>query len=321
MEHQSVPIIQSTQEGKILSESPADWKSFQEKFRRQHCVRFPAFIGGELLRKIQDQVDRAEFLEAKYGTIGTELTMEYNGSLSLLQFLANDPTLFQSVDRITGCGRIGCFRGRVYRMIPASGHYDSWHRDVGRDRKLAMSVNLGRKPYQGGSLQIRDRVSKRVLHEVHNVGPGDAILFLIDDDLQHRITPLEGSVPKTAYAGWFCSVPEFKSVLKRGKRRLSRKQLGIQVQDLNIQAKIPRGVAYQRYEGKTAIIHPETGNISELDAVGSRLWNLLEETGALRKVFEVMSREYDVKPSVLEKDILQTIQELTEEGLLEIVRR
>jgi predicted 2-oxoglutarate/Fe(II)-dependent dioxygenase YbiX len=68
-----------------------------------------------------------------------------------------------------------------------------------------MSVNLTPEVYFGGTLQLRDPHSHRMLQEVANTGPRDAILFRIGSDLQHRVTPVNGTLPKSAYAGWFQS--------------------------------------------------------------------------------------------------------------------
>ena len=97
--------------------------------------------------------------------------------------------------------------GRVYRMIPGSGHYDSWHSDMIGHRMIGMSINLSPEPYSGGVFQLRERDSEQILYEVANTGLGDAILFRLADHLQHRITDVDGTIPKTAFAGWFQSEP------------------------------------------------------------------------------------------------------------------
>jgi hypothetical protein len=74
---------------------------------------------------------------------------------------------------------------------------------------VAMSINLSAKPYSGGVLEIRTRESGKVLHRTANTGPGDAILFRVAPGLQHRVTAVEGEVPRTAYAGWFIAGTDF----------------------------------------------------------------------------------------------------------------
>ena len=100
-------------------------------------------------------------------------------------------------------------------MIPDCGHYDSWHDDLIEHRIIAMSINLSTEIYSGGLLQIRNRNSEEIIQEVANVGFGDAIVFRLANSLQHRITNVEGIVPKTAFAGWFRSQPDFLSFLSK----------------------------------------------------------------------------------------------------------
>jgi hypothetical protein len=170
-----------------------------------------------MLRAIQQKVSEVDFRERVHEGIGPnkELCVAEENSLShMLLFLVNNVGLFQFVETVTGCGPIGCFTGRVYRLVPGRGHHDSWHSDRGEHRMIAMSVNLSTGVYSGGALQIRDRSSGQIVHEVANVGFGDAILFRLADHLQHRLTEVEGDVPKTALAGWFCSRPDFFALLK-----------------------------------------------------------------------------------------------------------
>src|SRR5262249_32806614 len=159
----------------------------------------------------QCDIDRTEFCRKIHGNLGAELSSANDVVLSLLHLLTNDPGLFQTIQQITGCGPIGCFTGRVYRMVPGEDHYDSWHNDMVEDRMVAMSIKLSSELYLGGILQIRDRRSQRIVHEVANLGLGDGIVFRLDHSLQHRITNVEGTVPKTAFAGWFRSQPDFLS--------------------------------------------------------------------------------------------------------------
>jgi hypothetical protein len=98
-------------------------------------------------------------------------------------------------------------------MVSGSGHYD-WHDDVSEDRMVALSINLSKEIYSGGILQIREWESQRIIQEAANVGFGDGILFRLADSLEHRVTDVEGRVPKTAFAGWFRSQPDFLSMVK-----------------------------------------------------------------------------------------------------------
>ncbi|MEO6060810.1 MAG: 2OG-Fe(II) oxygenase, partial [Thermoflexales bacterium] len=104
--------------------------------------------------------------------------------------------------------------GRVYRMAPGEGHFDSWHGDVGQGRQIALSINLGSADYEGGLLQLArsDSDSSDLLAEIANTGAGDALVFRIAPWLRHRVTDIAGTVAKTAYAGWFRTYPDFQTL-------------------------------------------------------------------------------------------------------------
>src|SRR6185295_5586851 len=88
-----------------------------------------------------------------------------------------------------------------------------WHSDMDGNRMVTLSVNLG-DPYEGGVLQLRERPSNRVVHEVANTGPGDAILFALGDHLEHRVGAVTGGTTKMALAGWFQRTPAALEALR-----------------------------------------------------------------------------------------------------------
>lgn len=201
-------MIQLAAEGLLGSLGDGDAAALREQFERDHCVRLERFVSPAALAMVRRYIDEVAFVHRVHDGVGTELCLSDGRAFRLMFFLVNDPALFATIRRITGCPRIGCFTGRLYRMVPGNGDYDSWHTDVIEDRMIGMSVNLG-EPYEGGVFQIRDCTSNRPPRELPNVVPGDAILFRIDERLEHWITPMAGTAPKTAFAGWFRSAPEF----------------------------------------------------------------------------------------------------------------
>lgn len=188
----------------------------RSQFDREHYVRLPQLFEPALLRFIQTEIDRGEFYERVHQGIKSnkELCMKQNSAFGALLLFMNDEKLFKMIQSITQCDRIGCFEGRVYRVIPGHGHHDAWHSDMAENRLVAMSINLSTEVYTGGMLQIRDSVSERIVSEVPNVGSGDAIIFRLSPHFQHRITEVEGKALKTAFAGWFRAKPSFVSLLK-----------------------------------------------------------------------------------------------------------
>ena len=199
--------------------APGAVDALRAHFDRHHWVRLPGFLGGQLLDDVQRAIAAATFVEIRHTHVtppSIDVCMEPNSLSAMLELLCNDASLLRSVEALTGCAPLSRFSGFVYRMVPGAGHHHNWHDDVLQQRRVAMSVNLERDPYEGGVLQIRDRRSEQVLAEVPNVGRGDAVLFRIDPALQHRVMPVSAGV-KTAFAGWFRGEAPLLAALRAGR--------------------------------------------------------------------------------------------------------
>jgi hypothetical protein len=200
-------MIRITSSGISFSGSTEDLNRFHAEFREKHFIKLPELLDSQLLQAMQRKIDKAEFYERVHGQIGSnkELCMRDHSTSVLLHFLLNNQELYHLVQRITGSPQIHGFEGRVYRVIEGGGCHDAWHNDLADSRLSALSINLSSEIYSGGVLQMRMATSSEIINEIPNTGYGDAILFKISPDLQHRITEVEGTVPKTAFAGWFLS--------------------------------------------------------------------------------------------------------------------
>ena len=188
-------------------------------FEREDWVRLPAILDQELLKMIQQQLAANE-LDEQTESIYQEVDVTDGALLILL----NSPQLFRILERITGGGHIGCFRGRIYQFVPGARNILEWHSDLNGKRLAAITINLNTEHYQGGVLSIREAKTKRMLCQLTNPGFGDAILFRIDERLEHSVSDVEGTVAKVALAGWFESEPEYRTLLAEGIARSMQKQ-------------------------------------------------------------------------------------------------
>lgn len=193
----------------------AEFAEARARFEREGYLKLKGFVDPTLLQLLLAAADSAEFYERTHHGIGVELCASPGVLSGTLELACNDPALFAAIDALTGCGPIGCFEGRVYRLAPSAGHYDSWHSDVGQDRLIAMSINLSREPFEGGLLQIRKADSEEILSEVANPVTGDAVIFRIHPDYRHRVGTVTGRHSRTAWAGWFRSQPDFGELLRQ----------------------------------------------------------------------------------------------------------
>ena len=209
-----ITMIQLTRFGVVCDVDDSELAVLRHEFVERQCLRLANFLEPKLLEQLQRRLEQDEFYQRQHQDTRLELCLKEEATHGLVHFLINDPGLFEILQKITGCGRIGRFYGRVYRMVPGAGHYDSWHDDAFENRMITISINLSREFYRGGLLQIRERQSKRFLHEIANTGFGDAIVFRVDSGLQHRVTDVEGDVEKVALSGWFVPWPDYPFSLR-----------------------------------------------------------------------------------------------------------
>lgn len=193
----------------------------KEAFAKQHCVVLPYFLDSSMARRIIKQLETAKFYSNAHTDFlqqefATDLTV-YENELALHQIhlLLNNQNLFRVVEQITDCKTIKNFSGRIYRNQPETEHQLEWHDDKETEyRLIGISINLSSYKYHGGVFQLREKKSKKIVCDVACGNLGDAHIFRIDNALQHRVTKIIGSQPRTAAAGWFNSYPDVKTVFK-----------------------------------------------------------------------------------------------------------
>lgn len=194
--------------------SASDAASARDAFDRVHCLRLPRFVAPRLLEAVQANLSAAASSFVKYDGVGTETRLEFGKSAAALDLAMNDQRLFETLQALTGLGPIGYFGGRVYTMRAGAGGF-GWHSDNEGHRLIGFSVCLGAESFAGGQLQIADAETETPVCEIANTVAGDAVIFRISPDVVHRVLPVEGSVPKVAYSGWFRSEPTYQEFLRR----------------------------------------------------------------------------------------------------------
>lgn len=79
---------------------------------------------------------------------------------------------------------------------------------------------------------------------------------------------------------------------------------------------IPATVVARQLTGETVILDLEKGIYFGLNAVGTRIWELLEQGQTPRHVCAVLAEEYEVAPADVERDALTLVAELLARGLI-----
>jgi hypothetical protein len=191
----------------------ADLAEARRHYAAEHHLLLEGFLHPELLASVRARIDEVAFEGVE--ACGTELRLENGRAFDLMEFLLNDRALHAAVEALTGCGPIGCYQGRIYRM--GAEHVAKWHNDVVDTRLVAMTINVSPAPYEGGGVAVKEVHTGRIL-DIPAPAIGDALIFRIGDDLTHKNTDIVGPAAKTAVAGWFRREPRFADLLFQAVR-------------------------------------------------------------------------------------------------------
>ena len=70
--------------------------------------------------------------------------------------------------------------------------------------------------------------------------------------------------------------------------------------------------------GESAILNLKAGVYYGLNEVGTRVWNLIQEPRRVSELKDAILQEYEVEPHRCEVDIMTLLQDLLENGLIEV---
>ncbi len=178
-----------------------------EEFDLNKCVIIPSLIDEIVLKKVipdSENIDFRDKLESDNdGKFGKILAIPYNETaLKKFNFIFNSMELFRYLELISGCAKIDNFTGRIHKSESSCGHYIDWHGDNSDNRMIAMTICLSTTKYKGGHFQLRYKNDTTNLLDIGQLNFGDAILFKISPDLEHRLTEVtEGE--RLVGVGWF----------------------------------------------------------------------------------------------------------------------
>ena len=85
---------------------------------------------------------------------------------------------------------------------------------------------------------------------------------------------------------------------------------------LSHQARPSDDVLFQEVGGEAVLLQLASENYFGLDAVGTRIWILLNEDPSLKRAFDILSDEYEVETEVLERDLLALVERMADAGLV-----
>ena len=81
---------------------------------------------------------------------------------------------------------------------------------------------------------------------------------------------------------------------------------------------LPAHVSFSVVGQDAFLLNTRTSKYYLLQEVGARLWNLLSQGQALRAAYQTLLDEYEVAPEELERDLLELLADLMDNGLVEL---
>jgi hypothetical protein len=206
-------VIQIKRDGSVSAHQVEDLRA---QFARHQCVVLPQLLEPELLTFLLSKVSVARLVtkqeqerDEEFGEV--LFVPETEPALFVFHLLLNNRRLFQVIEQITGCLPVGNFSGRIHRSDAGAAHHIAWHGDNADHRLLGLTMNLSTVDYGGGLFQLRRKASEEVICEVARQPAGDAFIFRIAPDLQHRLTVVESHGYRTVGVGWFRGHPDFRT--------------------------------------------------------------------------------------------------------------
>jgi hypothetical protein len=68
--------------------------------------------------------------------------------------------------------------------------------------------------------------------------------------------------------------------------------------------------------GEAAILNFKSGSYYGLNAIGARVWDLVQKPVAVSAIIEAITGEYDVEAAVFERDLAVLLNRMETEGLI-----
>ena len=71
-------------------------------------------------------------------------------------------------------------------------------------------------------------------------------------------------------------------------------------------------------DGEAVILGLQSEEYFGLKDVGARIWEIIQEPKTVKEILDLLLNEYEVEPERCERDLLALLQELVNEGLIEV---
>lgn len=90
---------------------------------------------------------------------------------------------------------------------------------------------------------------------------------------------------------------------------------------INLETRLKRrpDLVASNMDGETVMLDMESGQYFGMDAIGSVIWDKLQMPTSVADLCHALQAEFEVDAKTCEQDVSEFLQELVENGLLEVV--
>lgn len=174
------------------------------EFARSGAMLLPGFLDPDFCRMIEPIWRNAEFVRTPAPRVGERLLESPGRAGDGLTLALQRPELHRWLETVTGCGPLDDAQGHIARHDGSCEQALEWHDDRSdQRRRLAITINLDDRPYDGGIFELRARDGGRPMFRHVHAMVGEALVFEVSRRMEHRLTPVTSGGPRTVFAGWF----------------------------------------------------------------------------------------------------------------------
>ena len=89
--------------------------------------------------------------------------------------------------------------------------------------------------------------------------------------------------------------------------------------DFSQRVTVPDFVMFRQLSGESILLNLNNEQYFGLDDVGTRMWLSLTQSGSIEEAYQSLLGEYEVDAQELRRDLIELVQNLSTQGLVEIV--